>query len=263
MSRIVLLAGPGESTMMVAHALSAKFADVVLVQEQPVSRKVLVERRVKRLGAGQVAGQVAFSLSVAPLLKRLSRARRAEILREFNLQTTPFAGMTVHVASVNSDEARAALQRLAPDVIVVNGTRIIGKDTLAAATARFINMHAGITPQYRGVHGGYWALRNGKPDEVGTTIHYVDTGIDTGAIIEQVTFSVTESDNFATYPLLHTAHGLPALLRAVARQLGEAASAEMPTAAKLPNADGKGESVLRYHPTLVDYLRGRILQRIR
>ena len=43
-----------------------------------------------------------------------------------------------------------------------------------------INMHAGITLRYRGVHGGYWALAEQHPEWVGTTVHLVDPGIDTG-----------------------------------------------------------------------------------
>ena len=76
-------------------------------------------------------------------------------------------------------------------------------------------MHAGITPAYRGVHGGYWALAEGRTDLVGTTIHLVDEGIDTGGVIEQASFSPTEADTFVTYPYLHTAAGLPPLIEAV------------------------------------------------
>jgi folate-dependent phosphoribosylglycinamide formyltransferase PurN len=275
MSRVVLLAGAGESTNMVAHALAAVYPDLVLVQEQSVSRRQLMERRAKRLGIRAVAGQVAFAVSIVPALRAVSKRRRAAILAEFQLHEAPFGGRTIHVDSVNSDAARGQLVALQPQLIVVNGTRIIGKPTLEAVNARFINMHAGITPKYRGVHGGYWALRNGKPEEVGTTIHFVDTGIDTGSIIEQVTFQVSHDDNFSTYPLLHTAHGLPALLRATARYLDspapdklrvnappappEQVSARTASAGTAPT----GQSTLRHHPTALDYLRGRVFDKIR
>ncbi len=49
-------------------------------------------------------------------------------------------------------------------------------------------MHAGITLRYRGVHGGYWALAEQHPEWVGTTVHLVDPGIDTGGILAQSTF---------------------------------------------------------------------------
>ena len=54
-----------------------------------------------------------------------------------------------------------------------------------------VNVHAGITPRYRGVHGGYWALAERHPEWVGTTVHLVDPGIDTGAILAQATFDVS------------------------------------------------------------------------
>ena len=45
--------------------------------------------------------------------------------------------------------------------MVVNGTRILSRRMLESIDAVFLNMHVGITPKYRGVHGGYWALANG------------------------------------------------------------------------------------------------------
>ena len=82
---------------------------------------------------------------------------------------------------------------------------------LASAGCPVLNMHAGITPRYRGVHGGYWALAEHHPEWVGTTVHLVDPGIDTGGILAQTTFEVSGEDTIATYPDLHLVHGLPLL----------------------------------------------------
>jgi len=60
-----------------------------------------------------------------------------------------------------------------------------------------VNCHAGKLPQYRGRNVLNWALINGE-DEIGVTCHYVDQGIDTGDIIHQKTFPVTESDDYGT-----------------------------------------------------------------
>ena len=87
---------------------------------------------------------------------------------------------------LNTEEGRALLNQLNPDLIIVNGTRIISKKTLESVHSTFINIHTGITPAFRGVHGGYWAVATGKKDLFGTTVHYVDPGVDTGGIIEQV-----------------------------------------------------------------------------
>ena len=95
--------------------------------------------------------------------------------------------------------------------MLVNGTRIISKKTLESVPATFINIHTGITPAFRGVHGGYWAMATGKKNLFGTTVHYVDTGVDTGGIIEQVFIEPPKQDNFYTYPYLQYASVLPVL----------------------------------------------------
>ena len=44
--------------------------------------------------------------------------------------------------------------------MILNGTRIVSKKVISSIGCLFINTHCGITPKYRGVHGGYWAIYN-------------------------------------------------------------------------------------------------------
>ncbi len=151
---IVLLAGPGVPTNIVYHYLAARFPDVVVVMERPVSRVTLARRRARRLGAATVLGQVAFVTVALPVLRRSARPRVRAILAESGLEVADIPGVR-RVASVNDPETAALLRELEPAVVVVNGTRIIADSTLSAVSCPFINIHAGITPRYRGVHGGY------------------------------------------------------------------------------------------------------------
>lgn len=250
MSSVVLLARDRVSTRIVFHRLRASFPDLRVVIEDGVSRAVLLKGRVRRLGLLPAAGQALFTVAAEPLLRRAAAARIAEIKREHRLDDAPIPEEVVtRVPSVNSDEARAALRALEPRVVVVNGTRIIGKQTLGCVDAPFINMHAGITPRYRGVHGGYWALAEGRGELAGTTVHLVDEGIDTGSVLGQAAFEATPRDSFATYPYLHYAAGLP-LLEAAVR---DALEGRLITRASLA-ADG---SRLYHHPTLWGYLWAR------
>jgi phosphoribosylglycinamide formyltransferase-1 len=248
--RVLLLGGDADSTRIVFHALEARFPGLHVVLEAPVPRRQLVARRVRKLGAATVAGQLLFMTTVLPRLHRAGAARVDEICREHGLNRAPIPTDRVHhVPSVNSDAAREALRRLDPAVVVVNGTRIIGRQTLAAVAAPFINLHAGITPLYRGVHGGYWALADGRPELAGSTVHLVDEGIDTGTVLAQACFTPGPADSFATYPYLHLAVGVPALADAVAAALaGELRPRPHPA---LP-------SRLRTHPTLWQYARMRL-----
>ena len=126
----------------------------------------------------------------------------------------------LQVDSINGPATVELIEAIHPDVVVVNGTRIIASSVLDSIAAPIINTHAGITPAYRGVHGGYWALADGHPDQVGTTVHLVDPGIDTGGVLARATFGVTEEDTIATYPYLHLAAGLPLLADQIDRVAG-------------------------------------------
>jgi folate-dependent phosphoribosylglycinamide formyltransferase PurN len=247
---VVLLGGDGPSTRIVYHALRREFSPLHVILEAGVPRGQLLRRRVKKLGPLTVAGQLLFMGAILPRLRRKGARRIEEILRRHGMDDAPIDAPVHRVPSVNSEEARALLREIGPTVVVVNGTRIIGRKTLEAVPARFINMHAGITPLYRGVHGGYWALAEGRPELVGTTVHFVDEGIDTGTIIRQATFTVGPEDSFVTYPYLHTAAGLPILADAVRAALQGTLRARE-GAAELP-------SRLRSHPTLWGYLHRRV-----
>lgn len=253
--RIVVLAGPGDATAIVYHYLAERFDDVVAVIEEPASRATLARRRARRLGWGTVAGQVAFVTLAMPVLRRRARGRIREILAGAALDARPVTGAHA-VSSVNAAGTVALLATLTPAVVVVQGTRIIAPVVLQSLGCPVVNTHAGITPRYRGVHGGYWALAEGRPDLVGTTVHLVDAGIDTGTVLARAYFTPGPDDSIATYPYLHLACGLPALAAELARLLGDAGDA--PTPASGPDdADAPGESRLRWHPTLWGYLARR------
>jgi folate-dependent phosphoribosylglycinamide formyltransferase PurN len=245
-----MIAGDGQSTRFVYHALDRAIGVDRVIVEGPVARKTFFERRIKKLGLRTVAGQVLFKAVVDVPLELASRARVREIQSEFALDDGPIPERArTDVVSINAPEAIAALRALDPAVIVVNGTRIIAKGVLEAVRAPFLNMHAGITPLYRGVHGGYWALAMGDRDHCGVTVHLVDPGIDTGGIVGQALIHPTPADNFTTYPVLQIAAGLPLMIDAVKAALaGTLRQRSAPP----------GKSRLWSHPTLGQYLRARI-----
>ena len=209
---MVLLAGPGDTTDIVANWLDKHISHVTVVTEEPQSRVQLTRRRIKRIGWVRALGQVIFVAMAMPVLRIRGQLRRNQILSESSLNDTA-RPPDFHVDSVNSSETIELLAGLEPHVVVVNGTRIISSRVLDSITCPIINTHAGLTPRYRGVHGGYWALAEGHPEEVGTTVHLVDSGIDTGQILAKARFDTSPADSIVTYPYLHLAAGLPLLSR--------------------------------------------------
>ena len=83
----------------------------------------------------------------------------------------------------NINDELELLRELDPDIIVVAGSRIINKKLVREFRSRIINFHTGILPKYRGLYSECWAMYNNDYKNVGTTIHKLDEGIDTGEII--------------------------------------------------------------------------------
>ena len=252
--KIVMLAGDGDTTAMVYNYFHEPFEIACVIIEQPVARKEFLKKRIKRLGWTKVAGQVLFQVLLAKPMKRASGSRIQEILQQYGLSTVPVpVPKTIWVSSVNSPACLEALQRLQPDLVIVHGTRIISKKILEGINATFINIHAGITPRYRGSHGAYWALANNDRENCGVTVHLVDPGIDTGNILAQGTIPLTPKDNFATYPYLQLGEGLRLLKDILIRmQSGEK-----------PGTSNPLNSALWHHPTLWGYLYHRLLKKIK
>lgn len=247
--RIVLLAGEWDTTPVVYHFLQQHFVVEKVVIEDSVPKKDFLKRRIKNLGLVKVAGQVLFQLLIGKPLSLLSKARIAEILQEYGLKKEAIpSSKLIRVPSVNDAACLSALQQLQPHLVVVHGTRIISKKILQGVDAPFVNIHAGITPRYRGSHGGYWALVNNDREHCGVTVHLVDAGIDTGRILLQEKIPVTNRDNFATYGYLQLAVGLQLLKQAI----------EDVAEGKEATRDNSLNSALWHHPTLWGYLKMRI-----
>ncbi len=253
--KIVLLAGKGESTLFMYNAISEFFPIEKVIIEEKISTKKLIEIRIKRLGFIKVINQLLFQIIISKVLTYTSKKRRQFLKEYYNLSEKSIEeGKITYVSSVNDLECIKILKDFNPDIIIVNGTRIISNKVLQSTSALFINTHVGITPQYRGVHGAYWALVKDDKENCGVTIHKVDKGIDTGDLIKQATIDITEEDNFTTYPLHQYGVGIDLMKETVV----DFQSNKFNTFKK-ENVN----SNLYYHPTFSGYLYNRIIKGIK
>ena len=190
-----------------------------------------------------------FQVSIPKILNLISSKRKKEILEKYDLDDSsiPFEKV-VKINSVNNPQCISLLQKISPEIVIVNGTRIISKNILESVPVKFINIHAGITPKYRNVHGAYWALVNNDFANCGVTVHEVDSGVDTGNIIYQKTIEVISRDNFSTYPLLQLAEGIIYLKKALTDIFSN----------NVTFKKNNLESKIWHHPTLAQYLYHRI-----
>lgn len=209
---VILLAGKGDSTNILYNYFKNKVNFTTIIIEGKLNKKKLLKNRVKKIGFAKTFGQILFSFFVVKILKKIYSRRIKNILQINSLNNKEIPTNIInYVKSVNSDLARNIIKKTDADFVLVNGTRIIGKKTLESKEIKFINIHAGITPKYRGVHGGYWALVKEDLEHCGVTLHYVDNGIDTGNVIGHSLVKPTNQDSFVTYPFLQLKKGIELL----------------------------------------------------
>ena len=88
----------------------------------------------------------------------------------------------------------AALQGAGVDLIVLAGfMRILKGEFLRAFPEKVVNIHPALLPSFPGLEAWKQALDYGVK-VTGCTAHFVDQGIDTGAIIAQQTVAVLDND---------------------------------------------------------------------
>ena len=95
------------------------------------------------------------------------------------------------------DEALARLiSDAVPDLVVSAGfMKVLGPTVLARH--RVINTHPALLPSFPGAHGVRDAMAHGVR-VTGCTCHWVDAGVDTGAIIDQRAVRVEDDDTVET-----------------------------------------------------------------
>ena len=211
---VVLTAGGGNPWMLI-NGLKPHFPGLVVIEEPPESKKVLLKRRVRHSGWIDALGQMA-TMVLSRFGKSLVTHRLAEIASGHGLSTEKDQAIPRHaVPDINSAECLALLDHLKPAVILTVSCRLLRKATLAAIPCPVINMHSAMNPKYRGQMGGYWALANGDTAHFGATVHLVDAGVDTGAVLYQVQALPEKGDSMLTYPALLTAASVDITRRAL------------------------------------------------
>ena len=211
---LIILGRKSMSTLILYNTLSLIHEVKYVILENEESKSVFMKRRIKKLGFIRVLDQVLFISFYSKLLKSISKKRISEIIKMHNVLIDPIPeSKIIKVESINSEKVIETLQTSYHDYIVLSGTRILSKNVIHSVKSHILNIHAGITPNYRGVHGAYWAFVNKESHLAGVTLHRVDHGVDTGSIIDQELITISKKDNFVTYPYLQLFVGLQMLLK--------------------------------------------------
>lgn len=133
---------------------------------------------------------------IVTVLSDVESAGILERARERKLDAQFIAPGSFRTKLDEEAEARyiAALQDARVDYIALAGfMRILKGEFLRAFADRVINIHPSLLPAFPGLEAWRQALEYGVK-VTGCTVHFVDQGIDSGAIIAQSTVPVLDGD---------------------------------------------------------------------
>ncbi len=135
--------------------------------------------------------------TTAPLIEEHFRLRY-KTEKEFFASHDFFMSKTLPVLykEVNRPCVYNAVKEFKPDLMFVFGASILKEPILSLLPpGRFINLHLGLSPYYRGSGTNFWPFVNEELEYVGATILHIDAGIDTGDIIAHVVPNIETRDN--------------------------------------------------------------------
>lgn len=136
----------------------------------------------------------------ASTLERVHVAARAQSEQDFfgdAIAAMADLSNPVQIAkgAINNADVVAQITEMNPDLLVCYGSSLIKSALLDRFQGKFLNVHLGLSPYYRGSGTNVWPLINGEPDMVGATFMQIDAGIDTGAILHQIRADIVLGDS--------------------------------------------------------------------
>ncbi len=98
-------------------------------------------------------------------------------------------------ADVSSDDFYETLRKIDPYFLFSLGGPLLKSRIIKAVRGLAINQHSGWSPEYKGASTSMHALFHREVTFVGNTVHLLDTGADSGAILRRSTATLHPDDN--------------------------------------------------------------------
>lgn len=151
-----------------------------------------MENLIRRIQAGEIPADPVAVICNKPGAKALEKATAL--------------GVKTVVIDHKAYEDRAAFDQALdiclaahkPDLVVLAGfMRVLTEGFVKKYYGRLINIHPALLPAFPGAHGIRDAW-DAKVKETGVTVHFVDSGVDTGPIILQKKVPILPEDTLET-----------------------------------------------------------------
>jgi phosphoribosylglycinamide formyltransferase-1 len=142
------------------------------------------------VAAGKIPAEIALVLSDVEQAGILARARERNLPAQF----VPPGKFRTKLDDEAESAFVTALQQAGVDLIVLAGfMRVLKGNFLRVFEGRIVNVHPSLLPSFPGLEAWKQALEQGVK-VTGCTVHFVDAGVDSGAIIGQQAVPVLDDD---------------------------------------------------------------------
>ncbi len=207
--KVVIITGNQANQKALCHkiARAANVSAIVVSANVPRKRPDLGKR------LASLAARVETRLAGRPFV-----AAWLDLLKEYEKEFPAFPDAElVRVGNVNDAATRETLARHRPDLTIVSGTNLVGRKTIAAAGS-IVNLHTGISPYVKGgPNCTNWCLAKNWFHLIGSTVMWLDAGIDTGKIIATEQTPLDGSENLLALHRKVMDHAHDLYVRAIAK----------------------------------------------
>lgn len=146
------------------------------------------------LCSGQLGLQVLRQLFAEYCISFVFTDSNSEEIKNFCIEND----LPVFIGNPRKNNPEKFLSTRACDVILSINYIFLIEDNLIKFPKKFaINIHGSLLPSYRGRTPHVWAIINNEK-KTGITAHLIDTGCDTGDILEQIEVEISSEDSGAS-----------------------------------------------------------------
>lgn len=217
--RILILTNRNTGNVYLVNKISSMFNVIgrVILEVKPKDRSekwAFWKKRVKRYGILKTVNKYLF-LKIKRNEKNDSIIKKLYFHPDTEKINYRYDSDEMITYDINSKEVENFIRSKCPDIIIVCGSNIIKPNIFEIPLKGTINIHCGITPDYRSANPVEWAIYNRDFQKIGVTIHYVDEGLDTGNIISQKTVKVEKGDSVTSLYCKNIVNGGELMIRAI------------------------------------------------
>jgi methionyl-tRNA formyltransferase len=145
------------------------------------------------LCSGQLGFDTLSKIALTYRIEFILTDRNSDVIINFaKINKIPY-----FIGNPRNGKAYAFIKEIEVDVIIsINYLFLIEEDIINHPLKLSFNIHGSLLPKYRGRTPHVWAIINGE-SQTGITAHLIDSGCDTGDIINQIVVPIEEEDTGA------------------------------------------------------------------